>query len=362
MKHHLRKENNCLNCGATVTDRFCSHCGQENIETKETTGYLLRHFFEDITHYDSKFLTTLKDLLFKPGYLTKEYFAGRRAAYLNPIRMYIFISAVFFLVLFIRNKNEEVAKNEVYHTYSTNSVRQLMADSLRKNIQALSSKQPYDSIKIRALNDIASSFDTVKASESNNEAIGFGIGGTGAKFTMIEDRYNSVHEYDSVQQALPDSLRDHGIMRWMLRTNISLKERYGSRSHVVVEENFQHSIPRLMFILLPVFALFIWWFHSRKKYYYAQNVIFSIHFHSFIFFLFLIATLLGWFIPINGFSDIVAAIAVIYAFIYLVKALKNVYEQSAVRAFFKALAVSIIYLLTLIIGLVLLAAFSFFTA
>ena len=58
------------------------------------------HFFYDITHFDGSFFTTLKDLLFKPGFLTREYMNGRRKSYLHPVRMYVFTSAVFFLVFF----------------------------------------------------------------------------------------------------------------------------------------------------------------------------------------------------------------------------------------------------------------------
>ncbi|HSZ87660.1 MAG TPA: DUF3667 domain-containing protein [Puia sp.] len=79
-----------------MPDKFCSHCGQANTEPKESFFHLVADFFSDITHYDSKVFVTLKDLIFKPGFLTKEYNAGRRVTYLNPVRLYVFISAVFF--------------------------------------------------------------------------------------------------------------------------------------------------------------------------------------------------------------------------------------------------------------------------
>ena len=101
MQHaHLRKDKICLNCGATVQERFCSHCGQENTEPRESFRHLIGHFFADVTHYDAQVFTTVKDLIVKPGYLTGQYNAGKRVSYLNPIRMYIFISAVFFIVAF----------------------------------------------------------------------------------------------------------------------------------------------------------------------------------------------------------------------------------------------------------------------
>ena len=96
-----RKEKNCLNCGATVLGRFCQVCGQENVVPKESFWKLVIHFFYDITHFDSNFFYTLKYLLFKPGFLSKEYLNGRRARYLNPVKMYVFTSAIFFLIFFI---------------------------------------------------------------------------------------------------------------------------------------------------------------------------------------------------------------------------------------------------------------------
>ncbi len=95
-----RKDKICLNCNAQVLDRYCHICGQENIEPKESVWHLVTHFFNDITHFDGKFFTSLKHLLFRPGFLPQEYERGRRMSYLNPIRMYVFTSALFFLIFF----------------------------------------------------------------------------------------------------------------------------------------------------------------------------------------------------------------------------------------------------------------------
>ena len=95
-----RKERNCLNCHIAVKGRFCHRCGQENIEPKESVWDLIAHFFKDITHFDGKFFGTVKYLFKKPGFLSREYMIGRRASYVNPIRMYIFTSAFFFLIFF----------------------------------------------------------------------------------------------------------------------------------------------------------------------------------------------------------------------------------------------------------------------
>ncbi|MEO7210781.1 MAG: DUF3667 domain-containing protein, partial [Chitinophagaceae bacterium] len=95
-----RKEKSCLNCHAQLVGRYCHKCGQENIEPQESFWHLLTHFVFDIFHFDGKFFTTMKDLVFKPGFLTREYVNGRRASYLHPIRMYVFTSAIFFIIYF----------------------------------------------------------------------------------------------------------------------------------------------------------------------------------------------------------------------------------------------------------------------
>src|SRR5882672_7757308 len=105
-----RKEKNCLNCGTTVQGFYCHVCGQENIEPKETFWGMVMHFFEDITHFDGKFFSTLKDLLFRPGFLSAEYVKGRRASYLHPVRMYVFTSGLFFLIFFSINDPKEAIK------------------------------------------------------------------------------------------------------------------------------------------------------------------------------------------------------------------------------------------------------------
>ncbi|MBB6612805.1 DUF3667 domain-containing protein [Pontibacter sp. Tf4] len=104
MKKHYRSENDCLNCGNTVPDKFCTNCGQENLQLHESFLHLMLHSVGHYFHVESKFFNSLVPLFTKPGFLTKEYFAGRRASYLNPFSMYISISILFFF-LFTANTN-----------------------------------------------------------------------------------------------------------------------------------------------------------------------------------------------------------------------------------------------------------------
>ncbi len=89
----------CPNCGGALVGKYCHRCGQKKIERHD---FSLRHFFghlvHEFTHLDSnKILRTLSSLFFKPGKLTADYLAGRKGAHINPIRIYLTFSALYFL-------------------------------------------------------------------------------------------------------------------------------------------------------------------------------------------------------------------------------------------------------------------------
>lgn len=89
--------------------RFCSHCGQERIKDSESISGVLRHFAGDYFTFDSKIVNSIKPLLFKPGALTLEYETGRRARYISPLRLYIFVSILFFLLLAWRGDSPKIS-------------------------------------------------------------------------------------------------------------------------------------------------------------------------------------------------------------------------------------------------------------
>ena len=352
-RNHLRHDKTCLNCGATVEERFCTRCGQENLEPKETVGHLINHFFSDLTHFDGKLFVTLKDLIARPGYLTREYVAGRRMSYLNPIRMYIFISAVFFLVLFAGN--EEPATRQEDNLTSVNLFRQQLADSLRSAKTGATGKDAMskgaaggDTMRKAFNSEMAARLDSAEKVKPRDESVGLNTSSVGkVVIDMTENKYNSLHEYDSVQRTLPDTARDKGFMRWLLRNNVRQKERHGGRSKMHVEVDVRHDIPKIMFALLPLFALYVGWFYSRKTYYYVNHAIFTVHYHCFIFLLFLVLLLLDKVIPGDWTSIILTALSIILAFVYLVAALHGMYRQSFWLSLVKGLAISLLYFLTI---------------
>ena len=87
----------CANCGAALAGPFCAHCGQEDRRLDPTFRELLHEVGGEVTNVDGRIARTLRTLL-RPGRLTLEWIAGRRAPYLPPLRTYLIVSVVYFFV------------------------------------------------------------------------------------------------------------------------------------------------------------------------------------------------------------------------------------------------------------------------
>jgi hypothetical protein len=91
----------CTNCGRTVTEQHCGHCGQEravSLRPAPTLGGFVSHIIPDVVNVDVRFLKSLWTLFIKPGVLTVEYLRGRRVSYSPPTQLYFVVAAAFFVV------------------------------------------------------------------------------------------------------------------------------------------------------------------------------------------------------------------------------------------------------------------------
>lgn len=89
----------CANCGAALAGPFCHRCGQEAAERRVPLRTLVRDALGDLVAFDSRILRTLGPLFVRPGFLTREWSEGRRVPYVPPLRLYVFIAALLFLLM-----------------------------------------------------------------------------------------------------------------------------------------------------------------------------------------------------------------------------------------------------------------------
>lgn len=88
----------CRNCGAPVDGAYCAACGQETALRLPTLREFLREAAGRYVALDGRFWRTMFALLARPGFLTREYLAGRRRRYIRPARLYLFATLIFFAV------------------------------------------------------------------------------------------------------------------------------------------------------------------------------------------------------------------------------------------------------------------------
>ena len=211
----------CYNCNQQLVGNFCHVCGQQYTNIDLTFRELCRDFFGEMFTYDSRFYRTIVPLLFKPGFLTLEFFRGRRIPYVPPLRMYLFISFLLFLWLALINNN-----------------------GLNINFS------PSDGTSGGGLNI------SISSSDSN---------------ATPEEQATEQDDMPAWRKELSDKLSN----------NIAkVSEDPGPFLNVFISR-----LPYLMFLLLPVFALLMWLHFAMSAYNYLQHFVFTLHFHAFAYLL-----------------------------------------------------------------------------
>lgn len=268
------RPDHCLNCGRAAEGNFCAHCGQEIKDHTVALQPLLADLLAEIVSWDSKLLRTVKALVFRPGFLTNEYNAGRRVPYLSPLKLYLTVSVLFFLVL--------------------------------------SWKAPLNQFIIIDPGDITMSTGSGKASLP----------------------VHTLAEYTASQKTLPLGKQDSPVEALIVSRLLKAKQSPQGFASALLND-----IPKMMFLVLPLFAVLLKLLYLRTKRLYVEHLIFLLHVHAFAF-LILILLLLAhpkWLI-----GSVCLALAA-----YIAVALRVVYKQSWPKTLFKFSLLGFGYLLLL---------------
>lgn len=333
MKKHYRHENDCLNCGTELQGKYCYVCGQENLEIKESFGHMLNHAVSDYFHFDHQFFSTLKPLLFQPGKLTNEYMAGKRVSYLHPVKMYIFISLIYFILLAKSDHNpiqiEDVDQTKTEQLKSAEK----KADVLDKDGKVSKHVTKY--------------FDGYAVYNKKEGSYNFMARGD----TTYKD-------YLANQQKLKPNEQDGFWKRLYQKKRIAYVEKYGKeRAKEEFFEEIRHNMPKMMFVLLPLFALILKIAFSGNHKFYVEHLIFAFHVHCFYFLLSGISLLIEALIPSGGqtLDEWLTTPLFLVTLFYFYKALRAVYHRTRFRTISKMIGISMMYTLAFtacILGLV----------
>lgn len=435
MPKKLRKSPECLNCHKPVgNNNYCPHCGQQNTTKNVPVKQFFEDFMGDFFTFDSKFFRSFKPLLFKPGFLTKEYIDGRRVSYILPLRLYIFVTIVFFSLITIQTKffidetdKEEIEKEgqtyipifekalaefdsipslqrrfiasdlgidfrprnratvelrfkqkmeELFPDQYSNELFLRFIDKTkikkkgsgnfgksfsRRHIRSFTG----DTLLAKAYSDTLSNYFRFEREYYNAEgpalaelkkrlytrfelkkdqaeqiymklAIMYSL--RRAEDSNMKMSFGDLYEELNVDTVNP-SLFDQGIIRFQKKLEIAQKKGGDAFFKEMLDQ-----IPTVMFLLLPIFALILKLLYVRRKIFYVNHLIFSLHIHS-IFFLYLIPMILfsGW---------IVNLLAQIGCLVHGYLSMKSVYGQSHPKTILKMFLGSLIYFWCLVGGIV----------
>lgn len=333
MAHTAIKLSACANCHYTFsTDRpneFCPRCGQQNHALSLSAGHVLEETLEGLFHFDGKVFRTAKLLLFKPGELTKRFLEGKRMPYVPPIRLYVFLSFVFFFLLSL---SMGTASKEPTKKMLEKKAAQEAADSVRDDAPKSTKFQVY----------VADSPDSPLTSAFN------------LNFSQAELLYLSK---DPSPARLDSAIRSRGAEPTTMR-RLALRQTVRSlnASPDEITNKWIRMLPTVMFVLMPLFALLLKGLYRRRHQYYLAHLIFSIHFHSFVFVLFIVNLLLGYLNISDWFEPVLFFLPAVYFYL----ALRNNFGQPWQKTLAKVLLMMVAYGLVLGISMIASALISVF--
>lgn len=345
MKKHYREENDCLNCGTELQGKFCHVCGQENLQVKENFGHLMNHAISDYFHFDHQFFHTLKPLLFKPGKLTTEYMAGRRVQYLHPIKMYIFISVVYFL-LFFKSGHDVVKVNDGRKPAQTAQILDSINNAIAHDPSISQERKKLIADKIKRYGAVTIDKDgNLKVNKAGDvDTVDWKPGGKNKPKIYTTSKDTSFEQYLASQGKLKPDKQDGILEKIYNKIAFSYQKKYGERAMDVFVEEFQHNVPKMMFLMLPLFAVILRFTFWKSKKFYVEHLIYSFHLHCYLFLTMGSVILLEMIIPHSwGLSNWLDGLASLYIIWYIYKSLRVVYHRGWFRTISKMIGMSIAY-------------------
>ena len=290
----LTSNTHCLNCQTPLTGNFCSHCGQENRPVKLSIWQLLALFFGGLVNYDGRLLRSIRLLFTKPAALSIAYIEGKRMQYVNPVRFYLFTSAIYFLLA----------------NYLVNP----------------------ELIKIDEKTDGAEVTTEIK--EGILEGIRTGIAANENKTTgkAIETDFDTFDDYLANQQTLAAKDRSTDFELKFVEKFYQIKASYSDDTSFVTAfgKEIYKRFPQMLLITLPLLALVSKLVFFRKRHYwYIDHLIYTLHLTTSLFLLLIIQSFLE--LGAKTFSqnwlEVISSLLGLAWFVYYLISFKRFFEK-----------------------------------
>lgn len=320
----------CANCSHPVSGKYCSSCGQSVKELQRPFMTIVSDSLGDALSLDNKFFHTLFPLLLQPGFLTKEFMAGKRARYTPPFRLYLFLTFFAFLLLSYNHKPDAEMGNPVL--METEGGEKLDLISLLEEFENGSDdtgeeKSEKDILQVDSI--LADSVDEIKLKKGI-----FKLNIDKKPFTGDSIPTNDSEVEES--SVLNDTDIKKLIEMWKLNPALML-------------DNVFKKLSQTLLFILPVFALLLALFYVRQKRYLIEHLLISLNFHSFIFVIVIISELI--ILTQVKFLQSIAFYLYLLIPIQLFLALKFYYKQAWIKTTIKFFMLSFFYNILLFTGI-----------
>lgn len=349
-EHHQAANNYCRNCYYPLTEyaKYCPSCGQKHSDGKVTIRQLLTEAWDTLFNFDSKIFRTIGALLI-PGRLTVRYFQGKHRRYIHPVRVFIIfaIAFIFSINFIIGDQSMEVNKpfDEIRKGYNYQKALSYLDSAILKTqtIFPQSLPQPASDTLRELFMQAGPAFrDSIMLNE-------FLEIGTEKDLSISTEDYLTLPVDSLYQKYKVEGFWNQAILRQKIKF---FKQGDNFISFIIGKISWG------MLLMMPFLALLYMLFYIRRAFYYIEHLIFCLHTHSLVFFLFSLTLLLNTFLP----GELMAIFLAISIPLYLIVAMKVVYRQNWLKTILKFTLISMMYtvLITIFAVLVFMASFFLF--
>ncbi|HEY3777996.1 MAG TPA: DUF3667 domain-containing protein [Rhizomicrobium sp.] len=324
------KTDKCHNCGAPTFAAYCAVCGQERDTHRRSLWGLAHDFVAEIVSFDSRVLRTVIALLVQPGELPLAFREGRTRRYMPAVRLYLFVSLLFFLVLSITGiALFQIELREIPNAYVVRTT-----PNGRISIVA----NGHGGAPIPAV--VGGALKAKRLSPGPHSGIATRV----HFFGRIGEFHQSItpEGWANIAEIKADVLRavgndPHG---WMAKNAVAMIEKL-ARDPAALNAPLTAWIPRVFFLLLPIFALLLAGFYirQRRKFYFVDHLVFSLSIHSFVFAVLILAIGAAQVLAGGTVAKLIFAAMALYLFV----AMKRFYAQGWLITALKFLSLSFMY-------------------